>query len=107
HSDYAGFFSSGSFQMQDLASFLAVKSGAPVPGENVLDLCAAPGAKTAAIAQLMKNRGSIVSVDYSRRRMNGWRREVERLGVKIADPVISSASWLGRRDSVDVVIIDQ
>src|SRR5438876_2601650 len=68
-SDFAGFFSSGSFQMQDLASFLAVKSGAPVPGENVLDLCAAPGAKTAAIAQLMKNRGTIVSVDYSRRRM--------------------------------------
>ena len=105
-SDFAGFFSSGSFQMQDLASFLAVKSGAPVPGENVLDLCAAPGAKTAAIAQLMKNRGTIVSVDYSRRRMNGWRREVQRLGVKIADPVISDASWLGLRDSFDLVIID-
>jgi len=105
-SDFAGFFSSGSFQMQDLASFLAVKSGAPVPGENVLDLCAAPGAKTAAIAQLMKNRGSIVSVDYSRRRMNGWRREVERLGVKIADPVISDASLLGLRTSFDLVIID-
>src|SRR5437667_5371631 len=41
-SDFAGFFSSGSFQMQDLASFLAVKSGAPVPGENVLDLCTGP-----------------------------------------------------------------
>ena len=105
-SDFAGFFSSGSFQMQDLASFLAVKSGAPVPGENVLDLCAAPGAKTAAIAQLMKNRGTIVSVDYSRKRMNGWRREVQRLGVKIADPVISDASWLGLRDSFDLVIID-
>ena len=105
-SDFAGFFSSGSFQMQDLASFLAVKSGAPVPGENVLDLCAAPGAKTAAIAQLMKNRGTIVSVDYSRRRMNGWRREVQRLGVKIADPVISDGSWLGLRDSFDLVIID-
>src|SRR5207237_6836670 len=95
-----------SFQMQDLASFLGVKSGAPVPGENVLDLCAAPGAKTAAIAQLMKNRGTIVSVDYSRRRMNGWRREVQRLGVKIADRVISDASWLGLRDSFDLVIID-
>ena len=105
-SDFAGFFSSGSFQMQDLASFLAVKSGAPVPGERVLDLCAAPGAKTAAIAQLMKNRGTIVSVDYSRKRMNGWRREVQRLGVKIAEPVIGDASWLGLRDSFDLVIID-
>ena len=105
-SDFAGFFSSGSFQMQDLASFLAVKSGAPVPGEKVLDLCAAPGAKTAAIAQLMKNRGSIVSVDYSRRRVNGWRREVQRLGVKIAEPIISDVSHLGLGDSFDLVVID-
>src|SRR5207244_11076306 len=102
----AGFSSCGCFQMQYRASCRAVKSGAPVPGENVLDLWAAPGAKTAAIAQLMKNRGSIVSVDYSRRRMNGWRREVERLGVKIADPVISDASLLGLRTSFDLVIID-
>src|SRR2546425_3344625 len=105
-SDFAGFFSSGSFQMQDLASFLAVKSGAPVPGEKVLDLCAAPGAKTAAIAQLMRNRGSIVSVDYSSRRMKGWRREVQRLGVKIAEPMISDVSCLGLRDSFDLVVID-
>src|SRR6266571_8813661 len=106
-SDFAGFFSSGSFQMQDLASFLAVKSGAPVPGENVLDLCAAPGAKTAAIAQLMKNRGSIVSVDYSRRRVNGWRREVQRLGVKIAEPIISDVSHLGLGDSFDLGVFDR
>lgn len=105
-SAFAGFFSSGSFQMQDLASYLAIEAGSPRPGESVLDLCAAPGAKTAAIAQLMKNRGTIVSVDYSPARMKSWRREVQRLGVKIADPVIGDASRLGLHDTFDLAVID-
>jgi 16S rRNA (cytosine967-C5)-methyltransferase len=105
-SSFASYFSSGSFQMQDLASYLAIEAANPMPGEKVLDLCAAPGAKTTAIAQFMKNRGTIVSVDYSSTRMKSWRREVQRLGVKIADPVIGDASRLGLHDSFDLVVID-
>ncbi len=105
-SAFARFFSSGFFQMQDLASYLAIEAANPMPGEKVLDLCSAPGAKTAAIAQSMKNRGKIVSVDYSPARMKSWRAEVERLGVKIADPVISDASRLGLHDSFNLVVID-
>ena len=105
-STFSKFFSEGLFQTQDFASFLAVKAGDPKPRENVLELCAAPGAKTAAMAQLMKNRGRIVSVDYSRRRMKSWKREVERLGVKIAEPVIGDAGRLGVRDSFDLVVVD-
>ena len=101
-SAFAGFFSSGLFQMQDLASYFAVNAGDPGPGEKILDLCAAPGAKTAAMAQMMKNRGTIVSVDYSFTRMKSWRREVQRLGVKIADPVIGDASRLGLHDRFDL-----
>ena len=92
--------------MQDLASFLAVTAGAPEPRETVLDLCAAPGAKTAAIAQLMKNRGEIVSVDYSPIRMKSWKREVQRLGVQIASPVIGDAAGIGLRENFDLVVVD-
>ncbi len=105
-SAFAGFFSSGLLQMQDLASYLAITAGDPRPGEKVLDLCAAPGAKTAAIAQKMKNRGTVVSVDYSPVRMKGWKRETQRLGVKIADPVIGDAARLGLRESFDLAVID-
>jgi 16S rRNA (cytosine967-C5)-methyltransferase len=105
-SAFAGFFSSGLLQMQDLASYLAITAGDPRPGEKVLDLCAAPGAKTAAIAQKMKNRGTVVSVDYSPVRMRGWKRETQRLGVKIADPVIGDATRLGLRESFDLALID-
>ena len=105
-SAFTGFFSSGILQTQDLASYLAVMAGDPRPGEEVLDLCAAPGAKTAAIAQRMKNKGTVVSVDYSPVRMKGWKRETRRLGVEIADPLISDAARLGLRESFDLAIID-
>lgn len=105
-SAFAGFFSSGLLQMQDLASYLAVTAGDPRAGEKVLDLCAAPGAKTAAIAQKMRNRGRIVSVDYSHVRMKSWSRETERLGVKIADPMIGDVARLGLCEGFDLALID-
>ena len=105
-SAFAGFFSSGILQMQDLASYLAVTAGDPRPREKVLDMCAAPGAKTAAIAQKMKNQGAVVSVDYSPARMEGWKREIHRLGVKIADPVIGDAARQGLCESFDLALID-
>jgi len=37
----------------------------------------------------MKNQGAIYSLDYSKRRMRVWKREVERMGVKIASPIIT------------------
>jgi 16S rRNA (cytosine967-C5)-methyltransferase len=103
---FAELFKGGIFQMQDLASYLAVVAGDPKPREMVLDLCAAPGAKTAAIAQLMKNRGQIVSIDYSPRRMKAWKGETQRLGVEIADAMIGDAARLGLRESFDLVVVD-
>ena len=44
-------FREGRFTIQDEASQLVVELLDPQPGEHVLDLCAAPGAKTTAIAE--------------------------------------------------------
>lgn len=37
----------------------------PKKGERIIDLCAAPGGKTTAIAILMKDEGEIIAVDRS------------------------------------------
>jgi 16S rRNA (cytosine967-C5)-methyltransferase len=103
---FSEFFTLGLFQVQDLASFFAVKAATPKPGETVLDLCAAPGAKTATLAQLMKNKGRIVSVDYSRSRMAAWNHEIARLGVKIAEPLVCDAGTPAVREMFDLILID-
>ena len=74
---------------------------------TVLDICAAPGAKTTYLAQLMQNKGQICSVDYSKRRMRVWRQEVGRMWVNSAQPVIADAcSPLPFNVEADVVVLD-
>jgi 16S rRNA (cytosine967-C5)-methyltransferase len=100
-------FRLGFFYIQDKASCFAAEVAAPSPGATVLDVCAAPGAKTTYLAQLMQNRGSICSVDYSKRRMKTWRQEVGRMWVNNAEPVIADArSPLPVGIEADVVILD-
>ncbi|NWF87189.1 RsmB/NOP family class I SAM-dependent RNA methyltransferase [Candidatus Bathyarchaeota archaeon] len=84
-------FQEGLFYIQDKASCFAAEVANPKRDMTILDICAAPGAKTTYLAQLMQNRGAIYSIDYSRRRMNVWKNEVAYMGVKIAVPIIADA----------------
>jgi 16S rRNA (cytosine967-C5)-methyltransferase len=86
-------FKEGLFYVQDKASCFAVEAGKPSSGMTVLDVCAAPGAKTAFIAQLMQNKGRIFSVDYSVRRMATWKTEVRKAGASIAEPIVADARF--------------
>ena len=45
--------------LQNVCSLVAAHVLAPQPGARVLDMCAAPGGKTTAIAQLMCNEGEV------------------------------------------------
>lgn len=84
-------FRDGLFFIQDKASSLASAVAGPHPGMTVVDVCAAPGAKTTHLAQLMDNRGRIYAVDYSRRRTESWKHQVRRMGVNIAMPIVADA----------------
>jgi len=100
-------FLNGLFYIQDKASCLAAEIANPSKGSNVLDVCAAPGAKTTYLAQLMGNEGTIYSIDYSRRRMTVWKREVKRMGVTVASPILADARRpLPVKSSADLVILD-
>jgi len=100
-------FRLGLFYVQDKASCFAAEAADPKAGMAVMDVCAAPGAKTTYVAQLMENKGLVCSVDYSRRRMRVWWQEVGRMWVDIAEPVIADArSSLPFDAEADVVILD-
>lgn len=100
-------FQEGLFYIQDKASCYAAEVADPKPNLTVLDVCAAPGAKTTYLTQLMQNQGVICSIDYSTRRMKVWKEEVSRMGVKIAEPVIADARIsLPFAAEADVVVLD-
>jgi 16S rRNA (cytosine967-C5)-methyltransferase len=100
-------FRKGLFYVQDKASCLAAEIANPEAGTTVLDVCAAPGAKTTHLSQLMENQGAIYSVDYSKRRMMVWKGEIKRMGVKIASPIVANARKpLSINVSADLVILD-
>jgi len=100
-------FHDGFFYIQDKASCLVAEVADPQRGMTVLDVCAAPGAKTTYLAQLMENEGTIYSLDYSKRRMKVWKREMKRMGVKIAVPVLADMRKpLSTKLLADLVILD-
>ena len=74
----------GQCYIQDPSTAPACELLAPEPGENVLDACAAPGGKTAYLAELMENRGSIVACDRDAQRIRTLEDNLQRLGVGIA-----------------------
>lgn len=54
------------------------------PDERVLDLCAAPGGKTAQMAIAMGDRGTLVANDRFKGRIPALRRTLDRLGITCA-----------------------
>jgi 16S rRNA (cytosine967-C5)-methyltransferase len=81
-------FQSGDFAVQDEAAQLVGWHLNPKPGECVLDACAGLGTKTGLLAQLMQNRGKIMAIDHKNSKLNQLRREMDRLGVSIAEDVV-------------------
>jgi 16S rRNA (cytosine967-C5)-methyltransferase len=69
---------------QDPSTAHAPRMLAPKPGETVLDACAAPGGKTALLAEIMCNEGRIFACDASSARLTRLRENLTRLKVRNA-----------------------
>jgi 16S rRNA (cytosine967-C5)-methyltransferase len=73
-------FARGELMPQSRASMTVSRVLDPQPGERVLDLCAAPGAKTTHIAALMEGRGEVVAVEAHPGRAEALEENCRRLG---------------------------
>jgi len=96
-------FQRGLFYIQDPSTLLAVRELDPQPGENILDLCAAPGGKTAQMAQRMGNRGHILAHDPQPARLRRLVENCARLGVGCVE---ATASNPGAGGPFDRILVD-
>ncbi len=74
-------FYQGLYHVQEEISLVPALLLDAQPGERVLDLCAAPGGKTAQIACHMENTGTLVANDIRPNRLRALRSNCERLGL--------------------------
>lgn len=88
-------FLHGEVSVQDLAAQLAARLLAPKPGERLLDACAAPGGKTAALIDAGADASLLIAADHSKPRLELLKRNLVRLGQRVglitgdlADPAL-------------------
>jgi 16S rRNA (cytosine967-C5)-methyltransferase len=83
-------FAEGHVWVQDAAAALPARLLAPAPGERVLDLCAAPGGKTAQLAAM----GAIVTaVERDKSRMATLHGNMQRLNLNAELVTADATSW--------------
>ncbi len=101
-------FREGDFLVQDSAARLVSSVADVRPGENVLDVCAAPGGKSCSAAFAMKDRGRIVACDLHENKLQRITESARRLGItcietQAADGRVNQPEW---RDAFDTVLVD-
>ena len=69
------------FAVQDPTAASVAPRLAVEPGEGVLDLCAAPGGKTVALAEAVGPAGVVLAIDLPGARLKLLEREVKRRGL--------------------------
>ncbi|MCL1809311.1 MAG: 16S rRNA (cytosine(967)-C(5))-methyltransferase RsmB [Clostridiales bacterium] len=98
----------GMYSIQDEASMFVAAMLDPKPGDTVMDVCAAPGGKSMAIAERMGNDGRVVASDVYIRKLGLINKEAARLGISI----VETRTWDATRvdsemvEKADKVLVD-
>jgi 16S rRNA (cytosine967-C5)-methyltransferase len=97
-------FTEGQWWVQDAAAALPARLFGDVGGRTIVDLCAAPGGKTAQLAQA---GARVTAVDRSPARMARLRDNLARLSLQADDVVTDGAEWPGQDNGgFDGVLVD-
>ena len=94
-------YAEGKWWVQDAGAAIPARLLTFNPGARVLDLCAAPGGKT---AQLAAAGASVVALDRSAERLKLMSANLERLGLHADVVVADAAAWTA--EPFDAVLVD-
>jgi 16S rRNA (cytosine967-C5)-methyltransferase len=96
----------GAIMPQSRGSMTVARALAPARGERVLDLCAAPGAKTTHLAALMGDDGELVAVEHHPGRADALRGTLNRMHVRCATVETGDAAARRPEAGYDRVLVD-
>ena len=100
-------FKTGKIIAQDASSYLAAKNLGTMPNELVLDICAAPGGKTAVLAENMENIGEIIAIDIHQHKIKLIDTNMKKLGIDIVKAIIMDARNVNKQGrKFDKILVD-
>ena len=100
-------FKTGKIIAQDASSYLAAKNLGVIPNELVLDICAAPGGKTAVLAEKMKNSGEVIAIDIHQHKIKLIDTNMKKLGIDIVKAIVMDARNVNKQGrKFDKILVD-
>ena len=100
-------FKTGKIIAQDASSYLAAKNLGAMPNELVLDICAAPGGKTAVLAEEMKNSGEVIAIDVHQHKIKLIDTNMKKLGIDIVKAIVIDARNVNKQGrKFDKILVD-
>ena len=100
-------FKTGKIIAQDASSYLAAKNLGAMPNELVLDICAAPGGKTAVLAEEMKNSGEVIAIDIHQHKIKLIDTNMKKLGIGIVKAIVMDARNVNKQGrKFDKILVD-
>ena len=100
-------FKTGKIIAQDGSSYLAALNLNANINDLVLDICAAPGGKTAVIAETMENKGEVIAIDIHQHKIKLIENNMQKLGITIVKPIVMDARNVNKQGrKFDKILVD-
>ncbi|MBV9456849.1 MAG: MFS transporter [Bradyrhizobium sp.] len=96
-------FSEGAWWVQDAAAALPARLFGDIKGKTIVDFCAAPGGKTAQLAQA---GARVIALDRSPARVARLKDNMTRLSLEAEALVVDATEWQGDGGGIDGILID-
>ena len=100
-------FKEGKIIAQDASSYLVAKNLGVKSDDLVLDICAAPGGKTAVLAEEMENKGEIIAIDIHQHKKKLIEENMKKLGIDIVKATVLDARNVNKQGrKFDKILVD-